>query len=71
MSAEVVQFPRRVPPPSPEPWLTKRQIADHLSVSASWIERRMRHGLPHHRDPVKRWVVRFRASEVDAWMEGR
>jgi predicted DNA-binding transcriptional regulator AlpA len=51
--------------------LTNRHSADHPSVSVSWIERRMRHGLPHHRDPVKRWVVRFRASEVDAWMEGR
>ena len=67
----VLPFPSPRPPRFTEPWLTKRQIADHLGVSVSWIERRMRIGLPHHRDPVKRCVVRFRASEIDAWMEGR
>src|ERR1700722_19204210 len=30
----------------PEPWVTKRQLADHLSVTPRWIELQQLHGLP-------------------------
>lgn len=56
---------------TPEDWLTKAEAARHLRVSRSMIERWMRVGLPCHRDPVRGYVIRFRASEIDAWMEGR
>jgi hypothetical protein len=49
----------------PEPWVTKRQLADHLSVTPRWIEL---HGLP-------RWSTggmnRYRISEVEAWLRER
>ncbi len=30
----------------PEPWVTKRQLADHLSVTPRWIELQQPLGLP-------------------------
>jgi len=53
----------------PEPWLTKRQLAEHLGVSESWISRRMA-SIPHQRlgkSPQAR--LRFKASEVDHWLK--
>jgi hypothetical protein len=29
-----------------EPWVTKRQLADHLSVTPRWIELQQQRGLP-------------------------
>ena len=49
-----------------ERWLDKRGIAAHLSCSVRTIERRIEEGLPH------RYIMgraRFRASEVEAWLE--
>jgi excisionase family DNA binding protein len=63
---EVVQFPGRRGPG--EPWRTKPEIAAYLQVSERWIELRMKHdGFPHYKDPRSR-LVRFRFSEVDAWV---
>lgn len=52
----------------PEPWVTKRQLADHLSVTPRWIELQQPLGLP-------RWTTggmsRYRISEVEAWLRER
>jgi hypothetical protein len=37
---------------SPEPWITKRRLAEHLSVTTRWIELQQRRGLPHIHTPV-------------------
>jgi hypothetical protein len=52
----------------PEPWVTKRQLADHLSLTPRWIELQQPLGLP-------RWstggMSRYRISEVEAWLRER
>jgi hypothetical protein len=52
----------------PKPWVTKRQLADHLSVTPRWIELQQLLGLP-------RWstsgMSRYRISEVEAWLRKR
>ena len=52
----------------PEPWVTKRQLADHLSVTPRWIELQQPLGLP-------RWstggMSRYRISEVETWLRKR
>lgn len=49
-----------------EPWLTKAQLADRLQVSTRWIDYQRSAGMPS-----AKWagVVRFRLSEVEAWLE--
>jgi hypothetical protein len=51
----------------PEPWVTKRQLSEHLKVALRWIETQHHHGLPHVR---RGSVVRYRISEVEAWLRG-
>ncbi len=51
--------------PSEEPWVTRRQLADHLQVTARWIELQHRQGLPHLR---RGGIVRYRISDVEAWL---
>jgi hypothetical protein len=51
--------------PSRERWVTKRQLAAHLQVTARWIELQYPHGLPHVR---RDRIVRYRISEVERWM---
>lgn len=55
-------------PVAAEPWLTKAQLADRLDVSPRWIDYRRSEGLPAHK-----WggIVRFRVSEVEAWLSER
>lgn len=48
-----------------EPWLTKREIADHLRVTPRWIELQQHLGLPVLRLGS---VNRYRISEVEAWL---
>lgn len=52
-----------------EPWVGTREIAEHLGVHINtvraWVEGR---GMPHSRPGSGRFM-RFRKSEVDAWME--
>lgn len=50
----------------PEPWLSKRAIADYLSCSTRKIERLMSRGMPHARLGAQ---ARFRCSAVDKWLE--
>ncbi len=47
--------------PSPEPWITKQRLAEHLSVTTRWIELQQRRGLPHIHTPG---MNRYRISEV-------
>jgi hypothetical protein len=49
----------------PEPWVTKRQLAEHLKVTVRWIETQHHLGLPYVR---RGGVVRYRISEVEAWL---
>jgi hypothetical protein len=48
----------------PEPWVTKRQLADHLSVTPRWIELQQPLGLPRLSTGG---MNRYRISEVEAW----
>ena len=70
---EVIPFPKggRWGRQAPEAFITKRELAAYLGVSESWIQRRMKLGLPFHREPVFGRTVRFKRSEVDAWLESR
>jgi hypothetical protein len=49
-----------------EPWLDKKGLAAHLACSVRWIERRMEDGMPHRHIAGR---AKFRASEVEAWLE--
>jgi excisionase family DNA binding protein len=51
-----------------EPWLSKKQIAEHLGYSERWVDYRIRDGLPCKR-LGNRW--RFRRSEVETWLSDR
>lgn len=52
----------------PEPWVTKQQLADHLSVTCRWIESQQQLGLPHlHTGGMNR----YRISEVETWLHDR
>jgi hypothetical protein len=51
-----------------EQWVTKQQLAIHLSVTARWIVQQQALGLPHmHMGGINRYVV----SEVEAWLRER
>ena len=63
--AIIVPFPRSI---MSEPWLSKRQIADHFGRSTRWVELRVREGLPSKMIGGRRG---FRLSEVEAWIDGR
>jgi hypothetical protein len=65
MTARLLRFPG---PLAVEPWLSKREIATHLRFSVRWVELRVNEGMP-----CERWGgrLRFRASEVEAWLRGR
>lgn len=62
-TAEVIPFPT-----SYEPWLTKRQLAVHYSMSPRWVELRVAEGMPSRLVSGRR---RFRMSEVEAWLQQR
>lgn len=50
-----------------EPWLTKKQAAQHLAMSVSTLEGRLagRMPPPHTNDGGR---LRFKATDLDAWM---
>jgi hypothetical protein len=50
-----------------EPWVTKRELAEHLHVAIRWIEGQHHHGLPYAR---RGGVLRYRISEVERWLRG-
>lgn len=48
-----------------EKWVTKQQLAAHLSVTPRWIVAQQALGLPHmHMRGMNRYIV----SEVEAWL---
>jgi hypothetical protein len=51
-----------------EQWVTKQQLALHLSVTPRWIVQQQALGLPHmHMGGINRYIV----SEVEAWLRER
>jgi hypothetical protein len=67
MSTQHERIGRRRPkqPASPEPWIAKQRLAEHLSVTPRWIELQQRLGLPCVRTPG---LNRYRISEAEAWL---
>jgi hypothetical protein len=63
----MTQDPEHKQPP-PERWVTKRQLADHLSVTPRWIELQQSLGLPRLSTGG---MSRYRISEVEAWLRER
>jgi predicted DNA-binding transcriptional regulator AlpA len=65
---QLVRLPTRA-----EHLLTKQQLAEQIGYSESWINQQMRKaGLPHLKSGSARQAgVRFRLSEVEAWMMRR
>jgi predicted DNA-binding transcriptional regulator AlpA len=49
-----------------EPYLTRRELADHLKIGRSTICELEKTGLPRHTWGKR--IVRYRASEVEAWL---
>ena len=57
-------------PAAAEPLLTARQVADRLGVSVEWTLRHYRSGeLPGFRIGRNVRPVRFRWSEIEAWLD--
>jgi len=57
---------------SNEPFVRIDEVAIHLGSSASFIRKKthdLRNPIPFHRLPGGR-SVRFRITEIDAWVEG-
>jgi hypothetical protein len=54
-------------PVATEPWLKKKQIAEHYGRSTRWVERQMHEGMPHRKSSPAAWPM-FRLSECDAWL---
>ena len=64
---DLVQFPARG-----EGWLTKAELAEKIGYSTCWITMQMARGMPHAKPGSGRGArVRFRLSEVEAWMMRR
>lgn len=53
----------------PEPWLTKRELAKHFSVSISTVENWRRAGMPSQR--YGHQIVRFQVSACVAWLRAQ
>lgn len=49
-----------------EPWLDKRELAEHLSCSVRSVQTALAEGMPH---AVIFGRVKVRVSEVEAWLE--
>jgi hypothetical protein len=63
--AEVIAMPTRA---HTEPWLNKRQIANHYGRSIRWVELRQREGLPSRMIGGR---CGFRLSAVNRWLKER
>lgn len=59
-------------PNAPERWVTKLAVTEHLGVESVTVDRLLKEGLPHIRiSPSPTGRLRFRLSEVDAWLAQR
>ncbi len=65
-----MKFAKDVPPVTNEPLVNVKQVASYLGVSQSTIERYLQQGfIPSISfGSTKRMNVRFRLSEIDAWL---
>ncbi len=61
----VIPFPQQA---AWEPWLSKRQLAQHFGYSTRWVELKMREGMPSYIHGSQR---RYRLSETEAWLAER
>jgi excisionase family DNA binding protein len=55
-----------------EPFVRIDEVANHLGSSASLVRKKTHdpsNPIPHHRMPGGR-AIRFRLTEIDAWIEG-
>ena len=48
-----------------EPFITKQQLANHLGFSVSWVERRVKEGMPSYMVGSRR---RFQRSQAIGWL---
>lgn len=48
-----------------EPWLTLKELADHLGCGTRWLEYRISDGMPSALIAKRR---KFKASEVEHWL---
>jgi len=64
---EVVDLSAERAKRQPEPWKSKREIAEHLGVTIRTVQRYMVAGMPYHK-VFERGPARFKVSEVDSWM---
>ncbi len=64
-ASRLIKFPQRS---AHEPWWRKKQLAEWLGVSERTIERWTADGMPCRR--IHR-TVRYRPSEVEAWIGAR
>ena len=62
----VIPFPRHRR--EPEALLTMRDLVERYQMSERWFRYRLAEGMPAHRWGAQ-W--RFRASEIEVWMEDR
>jgi phage terminase Nu1 subunit (DNA packaging protein) len=53
-------------PPTFEPWLDRRKLADYLSCSVRLVEIWLDEGMPY---VVLGGRKKFRASEIEVWLE--
>jgi len=52
-----------------EPYLTAEQAAQYLGLAVRTIYNRVQKGaIPHHK---RDGILRFRRSELDAWLQGK
>ncbi len=56
--ATVIPFPR-------EPWVTKKQLANHLGYSVRWVELQVTKGMPCAPFPGP---MRFKISQAEGWL---
>ncbi len=49
-------------------WITKKDLAGHLGMSVSFVNKYMKEGLPFRR---RGRSVRFRVIEVEEWLQRR
>ena len=65
-TAQIIAFPDRMA--GREPKVTKRRVAAQYDCSTKTVERWMKDGCPHHREPGRTMFV---LSEVEAWYQQR
>lgn len=51
---------------TPEPFVTKREVAQHIQQTTRTVENWMMKGLPHYK--LGRRRTRFKINEVDAFL---